>query len=136
MDFSIRPIEGPEVLFYFLTIFFVWTLFCSCCCTSSGCERDEKHSIQPACVYKHHIALVSNEKTRNLLQKISKCDKEIQLIRIRCRHMRLQLRFFLSPAILPTSAGSGMKQKTIKTKSHAVQLEEIRLDWSSEKRAN
>lgn len=37
-------------------------------------------------------------KTRNLLQ-IAKCDKEIQLIRIRCRHMWLQLCLFHSPLL-------------------------------------
>lgn len=136
MDFSIRPIEGPEVLFFFDNIFCLDSLLFVLLHVVWLWTRRETFNSASLCVQTPHCVGVKWKKTRNLLQKISKCDKEIQLIRIRCRHMRLQLRFFLSPAILPTSAGSGMKQKTIKTKSHAVQLEEIRLDWSSEKRAN
>lgn len=79
-----------SLLFVLLHVVSMWT------------RRENIQFSLPVCT-NTNIALVSNEKTRNLLQKISKCDKEIQLIRIRCRHMRLQLRFFLSPAILPTS---------------------------------
>lgn len=109
-----------SLLFVLLHVVSLWT------------RRENIRFSLPVCT-NTNIALVSNEKTRSLLQKISKCDKEIQLIRIRCRHMRLQLRFFsFSSYFAYKRRGSDMKQKTIKTKSHAVQPEEIRLDWGSE----
>lgn len=53
---------------------------------SSDSRKKGKTHATP--VYTHFC--VGVKETRNLLQ-IAKCDKEIQLIRIRCRHMWLQL---------------------------------------------
>lgn len=70
-------------LYFFFHMFMCPRQVVSCRRLGSGKRHKASHT-------QSHNCVGVKSKTCNLLQ-IAKCDKEIQLIRIRCRHMWLQL---------------------------------------------